>query len=158
MSSSICGAPCTWHGWCLSPASRFPRTRSDLVRTIRLLGLTAFVSVVVAMVPIHFIARFAGNQEVPPRPSGALGIATFDWDGTALHYRLSVSHIRNVTLAQLNLGAPGHVGPTVATLFGPVDPRGGAHFGPLASGRLTGASLSGPFEGLPIERLIAAMR
>jgi hypothetical protein len=108
----------------------------------------------------HFNTHLTGGEEVPVRETKGQGQATFKLskDGTALDYRLNVANIDNVIAAHIHVGAQGTNGPVVAFLFGAVPPGGGPSNGVLATGTITGASLTGPLAGQPLSALIAEIR
>jgi CHRD domain len=86
----------------------------------------------------NFVAPLSGDQEVPPRDTQAVGVATFQLrqDGTALAFKLNVANIDNVVAAHIHCGAVGVNGPVGVTLFMGT-PAGGAVNGTLAEGTIT---------------------
>lgn len=82
-------------------------------------------------------------------------------DGSALHYRLEVHHIEDITMAHLHLGRPGEIGSPVAWLY-PAGPPPelipGLFKGILARGTITGDDFVGPLRGKPLSSLIAEIR
>jgi hypothetical protein len=89
--------------------------------------------------PTSFRAVLSGGDEVPPRDTGARGVATFmlSADGSELGFRLVVANIENVFAAHIHCGAVGVNGPVGVTLFAGT-PAGGRTDGELAAGTLTG--------------------
>jgi hypothetical protein len=89
--------------------------------------------------PTTFRAVLSGADEVPPRDTGARGVATFmlSADGSELGFRLVVANIENVFAAHIHCGVVGVNGPVGVTLFGGA-PAGGRTDGVLAAGTLTG--------------------
>ena len=85
----------------------------------------------------------SGSENVPARTANAIGYFSgtlsdgkLDFDLSAVGPELTVSHI--------HLAAKGTNGPTVAFLFGPVDPGVGALH---PTGTITQANLVGPLAG-----------
>lgn len=106
----------------------------------------------------NFVAPLKDSNEVPPRDTGATGLALFHLvnDDTELYYKLNVANINNVTAAHIHLGAEGVNGPVVAFLFGGPTTSGRTQ-GTLAEGTITSANLIGPLAGQPLSALIEAM-
>jgi CHRD domain len=88
--------------------------------------------------PTNFRAVISGGDEVPPRDTGARGVAIFRLDGagTELGFRLVVANIENVFAAHIHCGVVGVNGPIGVTLFAGA-PAGGRTDGVLAAGSLT---------------------
>ena len=88
--------------------------------------------------PTNFRAVISGGDEVPPRDTGARGVAIFRLDGagTELGFRLVVANIENVFAAHIHCGVVGVNGPIGVTLFTGA-PAGGRTDGVLAAGSLT---------------------
>ena len=88
--------------------------------------------------PTNFRAVISGGDEVPPRDTGARGVAIFRLDGagTELGFRLVVANIENVFAAHIHCGVVGVNGPIGVTLFMGA-PAGGRTDGVLAAGSLT---------------------
>ncbi len=109
--------------------------------------------------PGSFVAVLSGDEEVPPVPTRARGVALFEVapDGTAIHYKLIVANIYNPFMAHIHLGPRGVNGPVVVSLFGPVPPGGGRFDGVLAEGTITAAHLVGPLAGKSLQDLLKAM-
>jgi CHRD domain len=112
----------------------------------------------------NFGTHLHGDEEVPARQTRAQGQATFQVseDGTAIHYKLNVANIENVTAAHIHLGAPGVNGGIVVFLYpnttGPaLPPDGGRIQGRIAEGTITAANLVGPLAGQPLSELIDAI-
>jgi hypothetical protein len=100
-----------------------------------------------------------GHEEVPMRPTRALGLALVGADSEAqtVRYQLHVANIRNVIAAHIHLAPVGENGPVVAMLAGPFAPGGGRRLGQLSSGTLEASDLSGPLAGHSIDDLIEAI-
>jgi hypothetical protein len=107
-----------------------------------------------------FHASASGEEEVPPRPTNAVGNATFRLsdDGTELHYKLSVANIENVVQAHIHLAPRGVNGNIVAFLYGLVASGGGRVDGVLAEGTITDADLINDLAGMTIADLVAAIK
>jgi CHRD domain len=86
----------------------------------------------------NFVATLSGDQEVPPRDTQAVGVATFKLrdDGTALAFKLNVANLDNAVAAHIHCGAVGVNGPVGVTLF-MGSPAGGRVNGTLAQGTIT---------------------
>jgi len=104
---------------------------------------------------INFVAPLKDSNEVPPRDTGATGLALFHLvnDGTELYYKLLVANIDNVTASHIHLGAAGVNGGVVAFLFGGPTTSGRTQ-GILAEGTITDADLIGALAGQTLEDLI----
>ena len=72
------------------------------------------LSSTVSAQPTSFRAVLSGGDEVPPRDTGARGVATFRLDGagTELGFRLVVANIENVFAAHIHCGVVGVNGPS----------------------------------------------
>ena len=105
-----------------------------------------------------FMAHLDGNSEVPTKATQAVGSAKFDVssDATTITYRVNTSNISNVTAVNVHTGSPTENGPIVAVLY-TAPPGGGKKSGPLASGTITSATLTGSLSGQPVSALIAEM-
>lgn len=130
----------------LSTDDRGSRGRSGWVLLACLLvalGSVAAAPAVQATSDSHnFVAVLSGAQEVPPNDSAARGQTKFQLsqDGTALHYRLVVANIENVTQAHIHCAAAGVNGPVVAFLYPEAPPAElipGRTDGVLAEGTIT---------------------
>jgi hypothetical protein len=101
-----------------------------------------------------FTAHLTGANEVPPVETKARGQTVFmlSPDGTALHYRLVVANIQDITAAHIHLAPAGVNGPVVAFLF--MGPAPGRTNGNLAQGTITAADLIGPLAGMEMEDLL----
>jgi CHRD domain len=111
--------------------------RRTIVLVVMLaLGLLAVVPS--ALAGDNVVATLSGDQEVPPRDTQAVGVATFKLrqDGAALRFKVNVANIDNVFAAHIHCGAVGVNGPVGVTLFMGV-PAGGAVNGTLAEGTIT---------------------
>ncbi|MEJ2672831.1 MAG: CHRD domain-containing protein [Deltaproteobacteria bacterium] len=117
-----------------------------------------------AATPQSFTAQLSGAQEVPPVKSKATGQAEFHLtqDGKALHYKITVTDLDNVTMAHIHLGKPGKNGPIAVWLYPVTGPppalKPGKFTGILAKGAFTAKSLAGPLKGKPLKSLIEAMK
>ncbi|HSJ60978.1 MAG TPA: CHRD domain-containing protein [Jiangellaceae bacterium] len=80
-----------------------------------------------------------------------------------LTYRLNVANIENVLMAHIHIAPPGSAGPIVVWLYPndpPLAPRliSGFSNGPLTTGTITDADLTGPLAGGTVEDLLAQVR
>ena len=110
-----------------------------------------------------FVAPASGEQEVPPNDSRARGQAVFqlDADGTALHYRLIVANLHDVTMAHIHLAPVGVNGSVVVWLYPDGPPPQlipGRSSGVLAAGTITASDLVGPLAGMSVADLVDEMR
>jgi CHRD domain len=110
-------------------------------RTIVVVGLLTLGLVAVAPAAVagdNFVATLSGGQEVPPRDTQAVGVATFKLrqDGAALAFKVNVANLDNVFAAHIHCGAVGVNGPVGVTLF-MGSPAGGRVNGTLAEGIVT---------------------
>jgi hypothetical protein len=110
----------------------------------------------------NFVAYLSGGEEVPPVDTLAQGQAVFQLskDGTALHYKVMVANIENVTMAHIHLAPAGVNGPVVAWLYPSAPPPQlipGRFQGVLARGVITDADLVGPLAGMTLADLVAEM-
>jgi hypothetical protein len=129
--------------------------------TLLLLLTTLLVSAAPAAVsrPTTYVAPLSGAQEVPPNDSLARGQAVFRLspDQTAIHYRLIVANLRDVTQAHIHLAPAGANGPVVAWLY-PAGPPAqlipGRSSGVLATGTITATDLVGPLAGQTLTALV----
>jgi hypothetical protein len=111
----------------------------------------------------NFVAPLSGAQEVPPAETLASGNAVFQLskDGEALHYRLIVANLEDLTQAHIHLAPPGVNGPVVAWLYPSAPPPQlieGRSSGVLATGIITESDLVGPLAGQPLSALIDEIR
>ena len=110
--------------------------------------------VTLALVPMAsaqtrtFSAALSAAEEVPTNASTATGQATYTLsdDGKTLHYKITVTNLKNPFMAHIHVGAKGANGPVVLPLFSAA-PNGGVKNGTLIEGDLTAAQLSGPMAG-----------
>jgi hypothetical protein len=110
-----------------------------------------------------FVAPASGEQEVPPNDSRARGQAVFqlDADGAALHYRLIVANLHDVTMAHIHLAPAGANGPVVVWLYPDGPPAQlipGRSSGVLAAGTITAGDLVGPLAGMSLADLVDEMQ
>jgi hypothetical protein len=109
--------------------------------------------------PLNYRAHLSGAAEVPPADTRAQGQATFQRvsDGTAIHYRLLVANIENVTQAHIHLAPAGVNGPVVVWLYPAAPPAAlipGRSNGVLAAGAITEANLVGLLADQTLEELL----
>jgi hypothetical protein len=75
----------------------------------------------------NFTAQLDGSQEVQQRETHASGEATFQIrNETQIDFALTVLNIQNLTAAHIHCAPAGEIGAVGITLYGPVDPGGGA--------------------------------
>ena len=91
--------------------------------------------------------------------STATGNATFALEkgGAALHYKVTVSNLSDITMAHIHLAPPGKDGPPVVWLFPPGPPptlKEGKFEGTLAEGDIMAENLIGDLKGKPLSALI----
>lgn len=87
------------------------------------------------------------------------GNATFELakGGAALHYKLTVSNLTDITMAHIHIAPPGKEGPPAVWLFPPGPPptlKEGKFQGKLAEGDITAENLIGDLKGKPLSALI----
>ena len=99
-----------------------------------------------------FVAVLEGGYAVPAVETSAGGTAELTWNGKALHYRLRVDGIDDITGAFVHIGRAGEEAPAVADLFDGFKP--GPASGVLAEGTLSSARLHGTTQS----RLLHALR
>ena len=108
----------------------------------------------------NYRAHLSGPAEISTLGQGQ---ATFQFDqnNQALHYRLNVANIENVTQAHIHLApAPGGNGPVVLWLYPSAPPPqliSGRSDGVLMAGVVTSADLVGPLAGMTLADLKAKM-
>jgi hypothetical protein len=107
-------------------------------RTIVLVGMLALGLLALAPSAVagdNFVATLSGDQEVPPRDTQAVGVATFKLrdDGTVLAFKVNVANLDNPFMAHIHCGAVGVNGPIGVTLF----------MGAPAAGRVNGTLAEG---------------
>jgi CHRD domain len=105
---------------------------------ISMLALALLALAPTAVAGDNFVATLSGDQEVPPRDTQAVGVATFKLreDGAALAFKVNVANLDNAFAAHIHCGAVGVNGPVGVTLFGAA-PAGGRVNGTLAEGTIT---------------------
>jgi hypothetical protein len=83
------------------------------------------------------VAQLSGDEEVPPRDTQAVGVATFKLreDGMALLYKINVANIDNVFAAHIHCAPVGFNGGIGVTLF-MGSTGGGAVNGMLSQGTI----------------------
>jgi CHRD domain len=106
----------------------------------------------------NFVATLSGDQEVPPRDTQAVGVATFKLreDGAALLFKLNVANIDNPVAAHIHCGAVGVNGPVGVTLF-MGQPAGGRVSGTLAEGTITAPDPGNACGWADLAAVLAAM-
>ena len=107
--------------------------------------------------PTTFRAVLSGGDEVPPRDTGARGVAKFmlSADGSELGFRLVVANIENVFAAHIHCGAVGVNGPVGVTLF--AEALAGRTDGSLAEGTLTAPDLGNACGWADLPAVVAAL-
>ena len=133
-----------------------------LVFVLTLLLVTLLTSTVSAGSGRSFTAHLSGAEEVPPVDTRAQGQALFrlSKDGSAIHYKLIVANIENVSMAHIHLGAAGVNGAVVVWLYPDAPPPQvieGRFSGVLAEGVITADSLVGPLAGMSLDVLLDAI-
>jgi CHRD domain len=130
-------------------------------RTIVLVGMLALA--LMALAPSaqagdNFVATLSGDQEVPPRDTQAVGVATFKLreDGAALEFKLNVANLDNAFAAHIHCGAVGVNGPVGVTLF-MGSPAGGRVNGTLAEGTITAPDAGNACGWTDLAAVLAAM-
>jgi Cu/Zn superoxide dismutase len=105
---------------------------------ISMLALALLALAPTAQAGDNFVATLSGDQEVPPRDTQAVGVATFKLreDDAALRFKLNVANLDNAVAAHIHCGAVGVNGPVGVTLFMGA-PAGGRVNGTLAEGTIT---------------------
>lgn len=91
--------------------------------------------------------------------SPASGNATFEMEkgGAALHYKLTVSNLADVTMAHIHIAPPGKEGPPAVWLFPSGPPptlKEGNFVGKLAEGDIKAENLIGDLKGKPLSALV----
>jgi len=138
-----------------------PEGRSIMRRKFYSAVLIALL-VTLALVPLAsaqtrtFSAQISAAEEVPTNASTATGQATYTLsdDGMTLHYKLTVTNLKNPFMVHIHTGAKGVNGPVVLPLFSAA-PNGGVKNGTLIEGDVTAAQLSGPMAGKTMANLMA---
>jgi CHRD domain len=126
-----------------------------------MLGFSLLISAASAQ-ETRFEATLSGKNEVPGVESSAHGRATFHLSkgASSLLYTISVTGIKDPTMAHIHLAAAGKQGLPVASLY-PTKAhpaKEGKFSGVLARGTITAASLIGPLKGKALGDLLARMR
>ena len=131
--------------------------RAILLAVVAALAFGAVSSAASAQ-PTTFRAVISGGDEVPPRDTGARGVATFRLDGagTELGFRLVVANIENVFAAHIHCGVVGVSGPIGVTLF-MGDPGGGRTDGVLAAGNVTAPDPGNGCGWADLDAVVAAL-
>lgn len=135
--------------------------RKGILVPLLILTLTAFTGTGVSL------ASGMGEERVdvklsafPNVTTSAAGSATFTLakDGKAIHYKLNLDGIENVTMAHVHaVGEGGKPGPVIAWLYpsaggGPAL-KEGKFSGAIAEGDITSDKLAGPWKGKPVKDL-----
>ncbi len=102
-----------------------------------------------------FKAMLSGGEGVPPVTTMAKGEATFELskNGEKLSYKVTVSHIENVTAAHIHMGKMGKNGPPIALIH--VKGEKDKFSGILAQGTITSKELMGSLKGKTVKDLVA---
>jgi hypothetical protein len=111
----------------------------------------------------HFRTHATGDEEVPANASQAQGQAMFKLseDGTALHYKVIVANIENVTQSHIHRAAKGVNGGIVVWLYPSAPPLQlipGRSQGVLAEGVITSANVIGSLGAEGLAGLLREMR
>ena len=108
--------------------------------------------------PTTFRSVLSGGDEVPPRDTGARGVATFmlSADGSELGFRLVVANIENVFAAHIHCGVVGVNGPIGVTLFMGA-PASGPVNGVLAAGSVTAPDPGNGCGWLDLDDVVTAL-
>jgi len=111
------------------------------------------------------IVMLTGDEEVPPRATGASGVLTLQLskDGQSMDYILDIANISNVTQAHIHVAPRGSNGPIVIWLFPSVKTRtalpggGGPVARLLVEGTFTAADFTttGPLAGKTMADFVA---
>jgi Cu/Zn superoxide dismutase len=130
--------------------------RTIMLVVMLALGLLALAPSAVA--GDNFVATLSGGQEVPPRDTQAVGVATFKLseDGTALEFKVNVANLDNAFAAHIHCGAVGVNGPVGVTLFMGA-PAGGRVNGTLAQGTITAPDAGNLCGWADLAAVLAAM-
>jgi hypothetical protein len=125
---------------------------------ISMLALALLALAPSALAGDNFVATLSGDQEVPPRDTQAVGVATFKLreDGAALRFKVNVANIDNAFAAHIHCGAVGVNGPVGVTLFMGA-PAGGRVNGTLAEGTITAADPGNGCGWTELAAVLAAM-
>jgi hypothetical protein len=102
-----------------------------------------------------FRAKLSGSEEVPFVNTEAEGEAAFQISGggDTLTYKLTISHIKDVTAVYIHRGKKGEKGPPVADLFG--EPKKENISGTLlVEGKVEPYLLIGPLKGKSLKSLV----
>ena len=130
-------------------------------RTIMLVAMLALGLLALAPSAVagdNFVATLSGDQEVPPRDTQAVGVATFKLrqDGAALAFKVNVANIENPFMAHIHCGAVGVNGPIGVTLFMGA-PTAGRVNGTLAEGTITAPDPGNACGWTDLAAVLAAM-
>lgn len=111
---------------------------------------------------LSFRAHLSGDEEVPAVETDATGQTIFKLskDGTALHYKLIVANIENVTMAHIHNAPAGENGGVVAWLYPEGPPPAlipGRTDGILAEGVITEDDLTGALADGSLQDLLDLM-
>ena len=102
----------------------------------------------------YFDATLSPDNEVPPRPSGASGVARMTFDGTTVTFLVAAANFNNYTMGHIHSGAAGVNGPVRVFLYGP-QPAASLTQGTLVEGSFTAANVTGIEFGALIEEMRA---
>ena len=105
----------------------------------------------------EFAANLAGQQEVPPVDTQAIGEAIFvpiQPSNETIDFYVNATGIQAVTQAHIHSGNPGENGPIVVTLF-TLNP---VQNGVSINGSIAANNLEGPMQGKTVAELIDAIK
>jgi len=102
------------------------------------------------------MAYLSGSKEAPKADTTARGRITFHLsdDSEKLYYKLNVSHVRNVTGADIRLGSMEETGRVVVILFDTESPWASNINNVALEGIITGDNLIGPLYGQSLDALL----
>lgn len=102
-------------------------------------------------------APLSGENEVPPTPSTATGLAEFTRPvNDTIKYRINITGIADATGAHIHSGQAGENGEVVADLLTSMKVKD-VSYGMTIRGNISDSSLKGPMEGKTLEDLVTAM-
>ncbi len=130
-----------------------------MAKFLAVILLTLVVPAMAGAANQTFTAHLTGDQGVPPVKTEASGEAKFylKKGGKALHYKLKVKNLTDVTMAHIHLGSASENGPVAVWLY-PAGPppvvKPGRFSGVLAKGTITEKDLMDTLKGKPLSALI----
>ena len=104
-----------------------------------------------------FTAHLFGDQQVPPVPTNASGMAWFKPIQDNVWFNITITDIQGITMAHIHSGKQGENGPPIVPLY-KSDTPSGPIVGLLSKGNITADTFQGPMAGKPISDLITAMQ